>query len=62
MKFVVDESVDQICISILRKEEYEVLSIAKEKLGISDDEVFQIAVNNKAILLTEDKDFGELAI
>ena len=39
---------------------YPVLAIAESFSSISDPQVLQIAVDRKAVLLTEDKDFGEL--
>lgn len=36
-------------------------SILEECNGISDLNVLEIAVKNDALLITEDKDFGELA-
>lgn len=60
MKITADESVDFGMIIKLRQLGYEVLSIAEESFGISDDLVIQIAVSNQSLLITEDKDFGEL--
>ncbi|MBN1114991.1 MAG: DUF5615 family PIN-like protein [Oligoflexia bacterium] len=39
---------------------YSVISIAKQRPGISDIEVLELSIKNKAILITEDSDFGEL--
>ncbi|TCO06912.1 DUF5615 family PIN-like protein [Natronoflexus pectinivorans] len=61
MKIVADESVDFGIISGLRKLDIEVVAIAEKNQGISDQEVLQIAVHNNALLITEDKDFGELS-
>ena len=60
MKLVADESVDFGIIKLLRENKIEVLSIAHQKKGISDIEVLNIANENKCLLITEDKDFGEL--
>lgn len=60
MKITADESVDFAIIVRLRQLGYEVLSIAEESYGVSDDIVIQIAVSNQSLLITEDKDFGEL--
>lgn len=56
---VVDENVDQVLIDNLSKD-YEVISIRESNPGISDREVIKIAKSERALLLTEDKDFGEL--
>lgn len=62
INFVADESVDFDLISALRSKNYEIISILEDFSGVSDTKVLEIAVQNKAILLTEDKDFGELVI
>ena len=60
MKITADENVDFGVIINLRKSGFSVFSIAEECHGISDDQVIGIASQNHSILLTEDKDFGEL--
>lgn len=60
MDFVADESVDFGIIRLLRAKGHLITSIAENSPGIKDDEVLNVANSEKAILLTEDKDFGEL--
>lgn len=60
MKLVADESVDFSIIRNLRGKGFEVISILEKYSGYSDDEVLKIAVKNNSLLITEDKDFGEL--
>jgi predicted nuclease of predicted toxin-antitoxin system len=60
MKFVADESVDRQIIERLRKDGHNVIAIAEEKPSISDSEVLSMAQSNQALLITCDKDFGEL--
>ncbi|RYC67591.1 DUF5615 family PIN-like protein [Spirosoma sordidisoli] len=60
LTFVADENFDFAIVKQLRAEGYSVLAIAESFSSISDPQVLQIAVDKKAILLTEDKDFGEL--
>lgn len=60
MTIVADESVDFGIILLLRKKGISVISIAEESFGIKDEEVLAIAVKNQCLLITEDKDFGEL--
>ena len=59
-RFIADESVDFRIVKSLRGEGYEVKAIVEINPGITDDEVLQIANELESILLTEDKDFGEL--
>jgi predicted nuclease of predicted toxin-antitoxin system len=60
MKIVADEGVDRQVVEELRSESHEVIYVAELAPGISDDEVLQLANERDALLLTTDKDFGEL--
>ena len=60
MNFVADESTDQQIVNRLRKDGHDVLPIAETSPGVLDDEVLNTANREAAILLTADKDFGEL--
>ena len=60
MTFLADESVDKQIIDRLRDDGSDVFSIAEEHPGISDEEVLQLAADQEAILITADKDFGDL--
>lgn len=60
MKILADESVDRPIVERLRESDYDVEYIAEIEPGISDQDVLEIANKTKAILLTADKDFGEL--
>ena len=60
MKFVADESVDYQIVSRLREDGHEVVYIAETQSGASDDSVLTQANLQKAVLLTSDKDFGDL--
>jgi predicted nuclease of predicted toxin-antitoxin system len=57
---VADENIDQSIIDYLRYNNKTVLSIREELPGISDIKVIDKAASEKALILTEDKDFGEL--
>lgn len=57
---VADENIDQRIIYFIRSLDVDVLSIREKSPGISDNEVIQLAISLKALLITEDKDFGEL--
>ncbi len=60
MKFVADESLDFQIVSRLRQDGFAIFYIAEMTPGISDTEVLDLANSNSALLLTADKDFGEL--
>jgi predicted nuclease of predicted toxin-antitoxin system len=55
-----DESVDRQIVDRLRREDHHVLYVAEMEPGISDDAVLSLANQEANILLTVDKDFGEL--
>jgi len=61
MRLLADESVDNGIIKNLRILGIEVLSISETSPGIDDTGVLKTAFENNLLLVTEDKDFGELA-
>ncbi|MBA4140856.1 MAG: DUF5615 family PIN-like protein [Segetibacter sp.] len=58
--FVADESVDFNLVKFLRTKGLSVFSILEEAASLKDNMVLELAVEKNAILITEDKDFGEL--
>lgn len=60
LKLVADESVDFRIVQALREAGFEVIAICELSPSITDTEVLQIAYTHKVLLITEDKDFGEL--
>ena len=60
MKILADEGVDRPIVVRLRQSGYQVWYVAEKEPGISDETVLDLANREGAILLTADKDFGEL--
>ena len=60
MNFVADESVDQPIITHLRDNGHTVKAVVEMEPGITDETVLDLANQENAMLLTADKDFGEL--
>ena len=60
MKFLADENIEREFIEALRSADVEILSIREDHIGITDEEVLQLAADENAVILTYDKDFGEL--
>jgi|SRR5208337_3244841 len=60
MNFLADESVDFPVVQRLRSDGHEVLYVAEMDPGVSDEKVLAAANDKNALLLTADKDFGEL--
>jgi predicted nuclease of predicted toxin-antitoxin system len=61
MRFLADENVPTGVIEELMKASHDVESVAKLTLGVLDPEVLRQAAAGNRILLTFDKDHGELA-
>jgi len=59
MRFLVDECTGPATARWLREQGHEVFSVYEEARGMGDDEVIQKAFDEKWILITNDKDFGE---
>ena len=57
---IADENIEQYWIELLRSNQYEVYSIREKHPGLSDTAIISLVKNLEGILLTEDKDFGEL--
>ena len=60
MKFLANENVPLPSVRILQKAGYDVLAITEESPGIEDNEVLAWAVSGKRVILTFDRDYGEL--
>ena len=60
MKITADESVNYLFVSGLRQRGHEILSIAENYPSPEDEDILAISLNPPAIVITEDKDFGEL--
>lgn len=61
MNFLADESLDYPIVDALRQNGHDVYSIFEKNQGISDNIVLSLAKEQNRIILTVDKDFGELA-
>lgn len=60
MHFLVDESCDSLVIDVLRSGGHDVLAVAAWNPGATDTEVIELALRDGRVLVTEDKDFGQL--
>jgi predicted nuclease of predicted toxin-antitoxin system len=60
MNFVADESCARPVIQALREAGHVVVAIAEIARGATDDQVLERALTEKRVLITEDRDFGEL--
>lgn len=60
MKFIANENIPFEVVQKLKNEGYEVLRVDEIKKGMRDDEIIQLSIKEEGILMTFDKDFGEL--
>lgn len=60
MRFIVDECTGPAVAKWLREQKHDVLSIYKDSRGLDDKSILQKAADDERILITNDKDFGEL--
>lgn len=57
---IIDENVDRKLVVKLKDDTSDIISIQENQPGISDKEIVEIAKRYKGLIITEDKDFGEL--
>lgn len=60
MRFLADESCDFAVVRALRAAGFDVVAVAEVAPQADDTEVIEQAVQEARVLLTEDKDFGQL--
>jgi predicted nuclease of predicted toxin-antitoxin system len=60
VRFLADESCDFAAVRALRADGHEVTAVAEFASGAPDEVVLDLARASECILLTEDKDFGQL--
>ena len=61
MRFLTDENIAKSVVQALRKLEFDVKDIKEERLqGTSDEHIIQLANREDRIIITHDKDFGDL--
>ena len=60
MRFLVDESIGNRFADILSRHEYNALFAGNVMRGAPDEKILAFAEKEKLIIITDDKDFGEL--
>jgi len=60
MKFLVDECCDAGTVTFLKQDGHDVLYVMEFEPGALDKNILEKAFTEDRILITEDKDFGEL--
>lgn len=62
MRFVADENINPMLIERLRQDGHQVYSIFESARGLTNGAVLELANLLQAILISEDKDLGELVM
>jgi predicted nuclease of predicted toxin-antitoxin system len=60
MKFLADENLEYSLISFLRERNIDVVAVRDVMKGASDLKIIEYAFENNLLIITSDKDFGEL--
>jgi predicted nuclease of predicted toxin-antitoxin system len=61
MRWIANENVSGTVIRTLRERGHDVLSVKESLRGAGDPHILERAQSNERVVLTHDKDFGELA-
>ncbi len=61
MRLPADENIPSKAVQLLRNKGHDVLSISESQPQTSDGDILELAEKDARIVLTFDKDFGELA-
>jgi predicted nuclease of predicted toxin-antitoxin system len=62
MRFLADENVSRLVVERLRGAGFDVMSIVETRSGTTDADILVTADREDRILITEDRDFGELVV
>ena len=60
LKLLANENIPLESVQSLRSSGYDVISISERSPGISDEDVLQVACTENRIIVTFDRDYGEL--
>ncbi len=62
MRFLADENVSRRVVESLVRDGHEVIEINRTNCGADDPTVLGVANSSDQVLITEDRDFGELVV
>lgn len=60
MRFLANENFPLPSVHLLRRAGHDVVSITEESPGIADDQILRRAIGDERVILTFDRDYGEL--
>jgi predicted nuclease of predicted toxin-antitoxin system len=59
-QFIADENIPKETVDLLKKQRLDIISVTEFASGLGDTEVLDLANKNGRIVITFDKDFGQL--
>ena len=62
MKLLADENIPLVSVRGLRDLGHDIVSIAEQSPGISDEEVLRLSRAQGRVIVTFDRDYGELSV
>ena len=60
MRFLADENLEYPVITFLKDNNLDIVAVRDIMKGATDTEIIEYAFNNRLLIITSDKDFGEL--
>lgn len=60
MKFLADENIPLKVVKRLREDGLDIVSVAEIQIGMNDEDIAKLSEKEGAIIITFDKDFGEI--
>ena len=60
MKYLANENIPKTSANILKESGWDIEHIGETNMGITDEEVMEIAIAENRIIITFDSDYGEL--
>lgn len=60
MKLLANENFPKASVALLRSKGYDVLSVGANCPSVEDEDVIDLAINEERLIMTFDKDYGEL--
>jgi predicted nuclease of predicted toxin-antitoxin system len=62
MRLLADENIAQQIVDRLRSDGFDVLSVREQAAGTADPDLIILALSQGRVLMTEDKEFGDLLL
>ena len=60
IKYIADENIPLVVVTELKKKGLDIESTSETKRGLTDSEILKLAYEKNKIVITFDKDFGQL--